>query len=129
MDSRRKLRVCESVEERCEQPEKNPQRMRAAKKIRRGLTRASIGDFSHDGGMFRAGGGGEIVCLAVPGLVGKHGEGEGFFGIAGDAEFVGGNDFQRGQQGDEIGDEKRISRPASGNDEVTHMRAREDEIP
>ena len=54
---------------------------------------AGIGDFSHDGGVARAGGAVEVVGVPMEGFVGEDGEREGFFGVARNAEFVGRNDF------------------------------------
>src|SRR5579872_6070125 len=130
MDSRRKFNVLESLVERLdEQPGRNPQTMRTATNIPCLLTRMGIGDFSHDCGMARAGGAGEIVGALMPGFVGEDGEGEGFFGIAGNAEFVGGNNFQRRQQRDEIGDKQGIASTSAGNDEVVYASARKHKIP
>src|SRR5579863_1360588 len=48
-----------------------------------------IGNLPEDGGALGAGGGGDVGRAAMPGLVGEHGEGDGFFGFRGQAEFVG----------------------------------------
>lgn len=44
--------------------------------------------------MARASSAGEIVGTLMDGFVGEDGEGEGLFGVAGNAEFVGRDDFQ-----------------------------------
>src|SRR5262245_46699406 len=49
------------------------------------LVRRGIGDFTEDGGAVGAGGGGNVRRTAVEGFVGEEGEGEGFFGVGGDA--------------------------------------------
>jgi len=123
------------AERRDEHPKTKPKMARAriavtaGAKMARALTRRGIGEFPEDGRMARAGGAWKIVWVAAPGFAGEHGEGEGFFCVAGNAEFIGGNDFQRRQQGGEIGDEQWIARAAAGDDEFVHARAWEDEIP
>ena len=51
--------------------------------------RLRIGDFSQDGWVACACGGWDVARLAAPGLIGQHGEGQGFFGLAGNAEIIG----------------------------------------
>ena len=58
--------------------------------------RLGIGDFTEDGGAMGAGGGGEVGGAVVEGFVGEEGEGVGFFGLFGDAEFLGGEEFDGG---------------------------------
>src|SRR5690349_7172126 len=60
------------------------------------LAGRGIADFTEDGGLVRAGGGGEIRWAAMEGFVGEDSEGEGFFGGFGDAEGGGGEDLDLG---------------------------------
>src|SRR5690348_7682797 len=87
-----------------------------------------IADFAEDGGVARAGGAGEIVCTLMECFVGEDGEAEGFFGVGGDAEGIGGYDLERRKERGEIGDEQRIARAATGEDEFRGALARKDEI-
>src|SRR5690348_594386 len=87
-----------------------------------------IADFAEDGGVARAGGAGEIVCTLMECFVGEDGEAEGFFGVGGDAEGIGGYDLERRQECGEVGDEQRIARAATGEDEFRGALARKDEI-
>ena len=59
------------------------------------LARWGIGDFTEDGGLFCAGGGGQIRGALMEGFVGQDGEGQGFFGVSGDAEIGGVENLDR----------------------------------
>ena len=52
----------------------------------------------------------------VEGFVGEEGEGVGFFGLFGDVEFFGGEDFDWRERGLELAHQKRIAGPAAGDD-------------
>ena len=63
-----------------------------------------------------AGGGGEIGGAVVEGFVGKEGEGVGFFGLFGDVEFFGCEEFDRGQGGFQLAHQERVACAAAGDD-------------
>src|SRR6266403_1277565 len=75
-----------------------------------------IGDFTEDGGASGAGGGGEVGWAAVKGFVGEEGEGVGFFGLFGDAEFFGGEEFDGSQGGFQLAHQERVACAAAGDD-------------
>jgi hypothetical protein len=75
-----------------------PRSMEGAETTRPALA-GGIGDFTEDGGLARAGGGGEIRWAAMEGFVGEDSEGEGLFGGFGDAEGGGGEDLDLGSSG------------------------------
>src|SRR6202158_4581674 len=62
----------------------------------RGSARRGIGDFTKDGGVAGAGGGGKVGGAAVEGFVGQNCEGERFFGGFGDALLWGWGGFDVG---------------------------------
>src|SRR5690348_5523844 len=76
-----------------------------------------IGYFAKDGGVVRAGGAGKIVGALAECFVGENGKCESLFGVSGNAESVGGNNFERRKERGEIGDEQGIARAAAGEDE------------
>ena len=80
--------------------------------------------------MARASGAGKIIGVLVRCDIGEKGEGEGFFGVGGNAEGVGGNDFERRQERDEICNDERIASAAAGENQFAHARtrAREDKF-
>src|SRR5208337_1056149 len=77
-----------------------------------------IGDFTKDGGAEGACGTGEIGGAVVEGCVGQEGEGEGFFGVFGDAEFGGRENFDGGKSGSELRHDERIVSATAGDDEL-----------
>jgi hypothetical protein len=48
-----------------------------------------VGDFSEDGGAVGSGGGGDVARAMMQRFIGHQGEGEGFFGVFGDAKIGG----------------------------------------
>jgi len=54
----------------------------------------------------------------MEGFVGEEGEGVGFFGLFGDAEFFGGEDGDWGEGGFELAHHERIAGAAAGDDEL-----------
>ena len=51
-------------------------------------------------------------------FVGEEGEGEGFFCVGGDVEFIRSDDLDVRNSGGELGKEKRILGAAAGDDEL-----------
>jgi len=88
------------------------------RRTRRWLAGRGIGDFTEDGGAAGAGGFGEIGGAVVEGFVGEEGEGVGFFGVLGDAELGGGENFDGGQGGGELRHDERIVSAPTGDDEL-----------
>src|ERR1700730_12565521 len=76
----------------CEQPKRTKAAVNAAiaaaRRRSRELARARIADLAEHCRPFRAGRRRKVIRAATKRLVGKNREGEGFFGLAGNSEFI-----------------------------------------